>query len=359
MNRIQLALKQKQTIELKEFSFNTLILSNWIFELPALKKVNVRCCGLKELEPTIFQDLINLEELDLSRNSIGHLDSRIFYSNKHLKLLKLSENDLVELNQGLFTGCSHLERLYLFSNNLTDLSNETFRGLGNLLKLDISFNSLFALAPKLFEDLASLKVLDLRSNRINFLNKDGTQQDANVFKGLVSLSELYLRSNFISVVPEGLFQDLTALRKLDLFKNYIDFYNRDGCGQGPNIFSGLTNLVSLSLRGNVISAIPEGIFENLVALEFLDLRNNKISFSDEGGNLQGEHIFKGLIKVKTLQLRDNLIGFIPEGMFQDLVSLECLHLGNNRIRFFDEKNSFQQDLNILDGLKNFKRLYVE
>lgn len=358
LNTIQLKLKQKEALELKEFSFSPLILSSWITELPSLKRINARCCGLKDLEPTIFQSLINLEELDLSRNSLSHLDSRIFSSNKKLKVLTLSENDLYKLEKNLFSECSRLERLILYSNNLTSLGNDTFRGLRYLTKLDLSFNSINLIPERIFEDLMSLKILDLRSNRIDFLAKNGTKQSADVFKGLDNLTELILRANLISVLPNAIFQNLICLRKLDLFKNRIDFYDEKRCLQGPDIFLGLSTLYNLCLRSNLIGVIPDGIFQNLVKLESVDLRSNKISFVDERGSQQGPNVFKGLGKLRNLHLRGNLIRHVPEGIFQNLVNLRNLYLGDNEIQFSNDAKC-QQRLNIFTGLTTFMKLYLD
>lgn len=306
----------------------------------------------------IFQSLINLEELDLSRNSLTHLDSRIFASNKNLKVLTLSENDLYKLEKNLFSECSRLERLILYSNNLTSLENDTFKGLRYLTKLDLSFNSINLIPEQIFEDLMTLKILELRSNRIDFLVENGTKQSAEVFRGLDNLTELILRANLISVLPDGIFQNLICLRKLDLSTNRIDFYDEKRCLQGPDIFLGLSTLYNLSLRNNLIGVIPDCIFQNLVKLESVDLRSNKISFVDESGSQQGPNIFKGLGKVRNLHLRGNLIRHVPDRILQNLVNLRNLYLGDNEIQFSSDEKC-QERLNIFTGLTHFIKLYLD
>jgi Leucine-rich repeat (LRR) protein len=89
---VKLNLNQIELFSLKDFPFienGKAFLKDWLIELPALHFIDLIECNLEELGPTIFQNLIFLEKLYLSYNSIRELDANIFACNKNLKILNL------------------------------------------------------------------------------------------------------------------------------------------------------------------------------------------------------------------------------------------------------------------------------
>jgi len=216
--------KEYQNIKPRDagFSKGFKFIKEWSVHLPALTSV---CLDLNvsypnhdlfELEPTIFQNMINLEILDLSSHLIESLDSKIFSCNKRLKKL--------------FINCS-----------ITNLNECIFEGLHSLNSLNIS----------------QMRITDL---------------PPNLFKDLVNLDSLVLRDSEIKVIPEGLFQNLVNLDYLSLFGNKIEFSD-----QRVNIFQGLDKLGALVLARNRIKHIPEGLFRNLVNVKRIDLSFNRIA----------------------------------------------------------------------------------
>lgn len=133
---------------------------------------------------------------------------------------------------------------------------------------------------------------DLRSNEIKEI-------DADSFKGIVTLKELYLDHNtindkidvnafselpeleYLSMVNIGLvniqskFRTLNTLKKLILTSNFIQKLERVN-------FNDLTSLERLYLDNNQISHIDEETFYSLHNLQYLHLQNNKIH------NIRGE-----------------------------------------------------------------------
>jgi Leucine-rich repeat (LRR) protein len=199
MSRIRLDLGQQETLEY--FYYKRMILKECLVELPALRKVILISCFLTELDPTTFQNLLHLEELDLSFNLIRVLDEKTFSGNKNLTVLRLSGNEIKSLSKETFKGLSKLTQLYFYNNYLR-------------------------LIPEgLFQDLSSLRFVYLDNNRINFLDGNGSQQSSDVFKGLESLTLLELGCNSISVIPKGIFKHLVSLRNLHLYGNKLNLYD--------------------------------------------------------------------------------------------------------------------------------------
>jgi Leucine-rich repeat (LRR) protein len=252
---------------------------NEMFSLPecpfdnCLKVVNLSHNKFIELETLSFQSLVNLEELDLSYNSIERADySNIFACNKNLRKLNLSHISSTSFNNQSFNG-------------LEDL----FNGLVNLTLLNLSDNRIMSLPDGIFQNLINLKELNLSSNLISELT-------SSLFNSLVSLEDLDLNRNKLTTIPKGLFDNLISLKFLNLKENEIELQK----DSDPNIFIGLRKLTGLELEGNQISFLPEGIFKNLVSLEELGLEQNHIMSLPKD-------FFKDLISLKSLRLRSNFI----------------------------------------------------
>lgn len=88
-----------------------------------------------QINPTAFQGLVALKELQL-----GH-------------------NRLRNLTPGLFSMSASLERLVLYANGIENLLRGTFQGLSNLTSLFLHSNHLRIMHPDLFQDTPNLRKL--------------------------------------------------------------------------------------------------------------------------------------------------------------------------------------------------------
>ncbi|KAI8514608.1 hypothetical protein Bbelb_071990 [Branchiostoma belcheri] len=80
----------------------------------------------------------------------------------------------------------------------------------------------------------------------------------------------------------------------------------------------------LRLFDNKISAIEDGVFEDVRGIKGLNLEGNVLTHLSEG-------YFEGLSEVDILKLSRNRISTIAPGTFSHLVSLRVLHLENNQL----------------------------
>lgn len=114
------------------------------------------------------------------------------------------------------------EELYLDANEIEEIPAELTKRLVYLVRIDLSYNKLRAISANLFSNLTRLETLILSYNKIRCL-------ESSSFKGLKNLRILYvifimssfvrsaylccrsLHGNEISTIPEGSFNDLTAL----------------------------------------------------------------------------------------------------------------------------------------------------
>lgn len=244
--RIQLNLRQQESFELRWPSVNPSMLKDWIEELPAVKTLELFASQLKYLKSPIFQNLKNLEILELSFNNLCYrnLASNTFSMHKNLKRLTLDHNEISSLDENLF------------------------QGLASLRHLDISYNCIKALPDGIFKGLVSLKHLDISGNELTI------KKDAEVFEGLTNLEYLDLNGNRICSIPEGLFKDLVNLEDLDLAHNEINFVHENG--NSMYVFHGLTSLISLNLSYNCLTTLPEGFFNDLIGLKSLNCSGNEM-----------------------------------------------------------------------------------
>ena len=242
-----------------------------------LKKLIVASNQLTEILPDI-KNLPALTVLDVHDNEINKLPEEI-EELKELTKLHLSHNKLAQF-PGTFCGLVSLKCLLLSGNLLVNLPDD-FGYLVNIEELDLCQNKLDKL-PESFGNLKALKKLNLSKNQLANLPVS--------FEFLTSLIDLDLSSNKLIALPSG-FGKLTSLEIVECRYNLIasinKFTNNANIKQlflGYNrlrdlpddIFAEFPYLVSLDLRDNSLSKLPESLL-SLKLLERIDLTNNNIS----------------------------------------------------------------------------------
>ncbi len=244
--------------------------------LEIIQEIDLSGLGLSELMEHDFWDLVHLESLDLSHNSLTlppnfGIETRpdgeeheVVGVVLNLRILNISNNDLQE--PPLLLG-TNLEELDLSHNPALggDPSNQ-------------------ATPPLLLSDHADLRILNLTNTGLT------ETPDLN---GLVKLEEVYLDGNRLTAVPSvEAMKSHTELRVLHLNDNQIT-------GTMPNVV------------GNT-------------KLEDLRLQNNRLS----GTNGLGSN---GALK--TLYLHDNEFTSAPN-FIQDISTLVDVRMQNNRLTSF-------------------------
>lgn len=223
-----------------------------------------------------------------------------------------------------------------------------FIELTALKDLSLNYCALNNLESTVFEHLIHLENLDLSYNSVKNLNSKIfitnsklrhlnlaqnkiEKLDTEIFIGLVNLKTLDLSNNCIAEIPNQLFRDLVNLMSLHLYRNKINFNG----GNSIKIFDDLKKLKLLDLSTNCITDIPNGLFQDLVSLRDLYLHKNKINFRCQDSNQERTNVFKSLNNVEVLDLSRNCITEIPSGLFQNLIGLRELNLSRNKIEKLD------------------------
>ncbi|GBP82761.1 Protein toll [Eumeta japonica] len=113
-----------------------------------------------------------------------------------------------------------------------------------------------------------------------------------------------------------------AVRKLVLDR----VLNASNSTLPPDLLTGLGALSTLSLTHNGLTSLPDGLFEPLTNLTWLDLKRNNIKLD--------ERSLAALPRLRTLELDDNGLNQLPSGVFSGLLELRVLHLGHNALTEF-------------------------
>lgn len=205
---------------------------------------------------------IRLRRLDLSNNLIRQLHTLAL---PHLKQLNLSFNQLHLISESAFENLTQLEELNLSRNALSNnLGNNTraLRSLGRLKTLDLSVNSLNDKAAELYlQNKSVLDHLKMTGNLLTRLSNKMFQQSKN-------LRSISIDNNLISVIQQGTFEPLRHLESLNLAQNnlvYICDFN-------------LQQVKYLNLSRNSVEFFVTHENNQLYMLEILDLSHNKLLY---------------------------------------------------------------------------------
>lgn len=152
----------------------TSISNNTFKGMNSLVSLNVSGNSIVHLEPRTFSNLPNLVVLDLSSNVLHALHNKIFAYNKELSKLYLSKNFFRHLTPGLFSSTMKLHHLDVGNCRLTSLWNiseslnmRNQHILRKLTYLNVSGNKLTKLHMHYFICLENLQKLDISNNPID------------------------------------------------------------------------------------------------------------------------------------------------------------------------------------------------
>ena len=212
----------------------------------------------------------------------------MFHANPKLKTINLSQNRLKSINRNVFYCLEYLVSLNISKNpQLSIIDPGLFRGLISLKEVFLSGNNIsnFPLV-RLFQSCRNLEVLDLSNNKLD--NRIIDEEAMSYGRGL---KELKLSNNQLENME--FVRNLSRLEELDLSSNKIEsVVAKDGF----NLFGRLLNLSRLDLSENKIRTFDESILAYLPSnLYFLNLSENLLE-SDE------KEVLKSCNKASTLTI---------------------------------------------------------
>ncbi|KAG5845981.1 hypothetical protein ANANG_G00144910 [Anguilla anguilla] len=263
-------------------------------------------CSDKVLDKIPYGIPYNARYVLLMNNQISGIQLDLLREYMSLEFLVLSNNLLTDGGiEGAFEGMRHLKRLYLDRNHLESISTDLPLSLEEL-RLD--GNNVSVMSEVAWARCPSLQVLSLNNNSL------GPES-----------------------VPDGVFTPLTNLRTLSLVHNLLTAV--------PVHLP--TNVKELYLRGNHIDQVPGDAFTEGSELLVLDLSANRLTNKGltkaslrplahlENLNLEG-NLLKNIPQhlpptLRTLSLEGNAITSVSKAAFLKLPHLEHLGLSRNQI----------------------------
>ncbi|GKV50358.1 hypothetical protein SLEP1_g57066 [Rubroshorea leprosula] len=334
---------------LMDNNFITGCIPSWLFSLPSLSYLDLQNNKLTGPIDHVEMPNLFLEEVYLLNNEISGSIPSSFFDLVNLIGVDISSNNLTgTITPDVLSKLVNLEDLDLSNNSLLSLSN-------NGTAVNYSFPNLQCLMfsscniqkfPSFLRRAESLRELDISKNKIS------GQIHKWEIEGL-SLDTLNLSYNFLTGIDSFGFGNLrTVDLRSNLLQGSLPFLSTTGdymdqllisgnnlTGEIPSSYCNFTYLEVLVLANNRLGGkIPE-CFGNLSYLNFLDLRMNKFH-----GRIPNSFVNNCVLL--TLSLNGNqLEGILPRSLV-NCSNLEILDVGNNNLN-----DTFPHWLGVLQSLK--------
>ncbi|XP_046613939.1 protein artichoke [Neodiprion virginianus] len=262
---------------------------------------------LTHLQAPLFRDLLLVERLYLTNNSISRIEDAAFQPMQALKFLELSMNRLSHVTARTFSELHELEELYLRDNGLRRLDPYALTALKKLSILDLSDNHLSILHDAIFQEGLPIKILNLKNCSI-------INVEHGAFRGLGNLTDLNMENNALTA---------TALRRLDIpGLRILAISGNNFTELTEHSFNGLPALQNLFMDDAQLVQLPENIFAINRNLARLHACKNLLRLLPPG-------IFDGLLSLREIRLDDNRFLEIPYSALSSALNLEILSLSQN------------------------------
>ena len=296
-----------------------------------LKQLDLRNCRLQILDKPLFEDLINLESLFLSHNTIIEILPSSF------ELMNLRHLD-ISYNNHEFNGTELLPTTDPFWDliNGMKLHQFPFKNLNKLQHLDMSYSTIYSTS---FIELmflpSSLKRLSLCYTELPAFSEMMVNKETNLawldISGNQRLSS-NLNGNFFNLVRDSL--EILFVRNAHI--------------ESLEWTAPLVNLKVLSLYNNIINTVDSTSFSHMPKLIELDLEMNFLSNWYNRIFAQNQHL-------RMLNLRKNKLNILSQDMKQDFLNVDILGIGNNEFEcscalqeFFEETFEATRRANMSD-----------
>ena len=251
---------------------------------PRLKNLVLENCGIRALEEGAFEGLGNLTNLNLKYNGIKRLTKGMFAGLTSVMDINLDSNDIRSIGEFTFEGLRNNVMLKMENNyNLKDISPQAFEGSVMqeiyFYNCSLTDESLEAFIPLKY----SLSVFFVSNNRIplnipedlfkgfQLLSLNLAHNDIHdvSFLSHVITDDLSLEYNEIGTINFTEFPSLHRVRILRLGHTLAS--SLDG-----SMFKGMDSLSQLYLAHNDITPLPESLHSVFAPLERLTLEGNPL-----------------------------------------------------------------------------------
>lgn len=288
---------------------------------------------LQKIELKSFDNLLQLERLDLSINSIETIDG-LFEKNTKLSMLNLRLNRLKSIHPDTFKKLRNLGFLFMNDNALHFIDGRLLRNSHSLIMILLSLNTIAEINDDTYKNTKFLHSINLNFNNLKELKP-------TVFQHNQHLSEIYLTGNQLTTIGRD---NLKYFPRLLRF--YLDFNQLEELTDAL-LFENNSQLTTLKLNDNKISFLQDHIFKPLLHLNNINLSGNRLQsissnllewnsmevhLSNNNITIINENSFRALHEMRVLFLDENKISDIPSQCFGSNAQLRLLKLSQNKLR---------------------------
>ncbi|VDD85636.1 unnamed protein product [Enterobius vermicularis] len=241
---------------------------------PTLTNLNLSYNNLFAIHRDAFIELLEMPSAlfrYLRGNQLMQIESLTFRPLTGLVNLDLSHCLITTFGDGTFLDVNKLKTLNLTHNRIEKIGGWLF-GLNSLLTIDLSYNNIEELddgEASMWTLVTTLEWVSLAHNRVPYV--------PTTFKILKRLKYLYLNHNQIRSVAGDAFLGLNQLLRLDLSGNLLnEFFENGEAFDGSKL-----SLKELAIAANDISVVSVRMFEHIGRIETLDVDQNPISVIEE------------------------------------------------------------------------------
>lgn len=208
----------------------------------------------------LFEDAFNFLILN---QSLPRLCKNYVKITNDLSVLQIRNSGLLVIDPGAFHIVPTLALLKISNNPITTLKSGVFNNL-KVKELDLSHNFISVIEDEVFDNITSLEIVKLSYNAIKRVSPNWFQNSPNVYK----LSIIY---NELTTIPANAFQHLSKNRpiKLRLSANMIQEIDKDA-------FNNVADIEVIRLNGNKIKEIPSSLFLNRIVRK-LQVNTNRLT----------------------------------------------------------------------------------
>ncbi|XP_063960436.1 lutropin-choriogonadotropic hormone receptor-like [Lytechinus pictus] len=288
----------------------------------SLKSILLDDNALSNLTDDALITIPDIHHLSLDSNHLSQVPEGALQATSKLQYLSLANNNIRQLRPYAFISNPRLETLNLAKNKISYIPDHAFFGLRQLAELHLNNNPIRGVGTKAFTNLSALTVLAISDAK--------NLQEFPDLNGTFNLQEITLNRCNIRHLPEDLCTHMKSLRKIDFHSNQISMIpDLSGCTQlgmidlkvnqitslrGQPFFS-LFHLLDLTLKSNLIQAIPQDAFLGLENLNYLDLSDNRITAIHP-------QAFVSVGKLEHLNLVSNMFPTLPHEGLTSLITLQ-------------------------------------
>ncbi|XP_059455101.1 probable LRR receptor-like serine/threonine-protein kinase At3g47570 [Corylus avellana] len=355
------SLSNASSLRIVDLGYNQLSgsIPSSVFSISTLQRIYLGNNMLSGPMPSVIFNMSSLQVIDLQANKLSsELSSDVFDNLPNLQSLQLSSNQFYgELPSTLFK-CKHLQYLLLRENNFTGRVPQKIGNLTMLMELDLKDNSLEGRLPSEIWNLTTLRELKLGHNHFEgaIPSEVGNLQKLQFF-GISS-------NNFVGLIPFEIF-NISTIQVIEMTSNYnlqgqlpsnmglflpnlqlLLLGENNLSGTIPSSISNASQLRGLELAYNSFSGLIPMTFGNLRLLEYLNIGFNNLTVESSG--LSFFSTLSNCIYLSELGLAVNPLNNILDSSIGNLSTLMHLSLASCNI-----KGSIPRDIG---NLRNLIRL---